>query len=84
METKKYASYAEIERDLEILKLEKEINYQKLVLSFQKTKESITPQNIVNGFLSSYKEYFSNSYVKILQSILPYIIGWFINKKRGN
>jgi hypothetical protein len=51
METKKYTSYAEIDRDLEILKLEKEINYQKLVLSFQKTKESITPQNIVNGFV---------------------------------
>jgi len=84
MDTKKYSSYAEIERDLEILKLQKEINYQKLVLSFQKTKESITPQNIVNGFFSSYKEYFSNSYLNILQSVLPYIIGWFINKKRGN
>jgi hypothetical protein len=84
MDTKKYSSYAEIERDLEILKLQKEINYQKLVLSFQKTKESITPQNIVNGFFSSYKEYFSNSYVNILQSVLPFIIGWFINKKRGN
>jgi hypothetical protein len=84
METKKYTSYAEIDRDLEILKLEKEINYQKLVLSFQKTKESITPQNIVNGFVSSYTDYFSNSYVKIIQSILPYLIGWFINKKRGH
>lgn len=84
METKKYASYAEIERDLEILKLEKEINYQKLVLSFQRTKESITPQSIVSGVFSSYKEYFSNSYPRILQSILPYIINWFINKKRGN
>lgn len=84
MEKKKYSSYAELDRDLEILKLEKEINYQKLVLSFQKTKESITPQKIVNGFVSSYTEYFSNSYVKIIQSILPYIIGWFINKKRGN
>lgn len=84
MERKKYSSYAEIERDLEILKLEKEINYQKLVLSFQKTKESITPQNIVNGFISSYTDYFSNSYVKILQTILPYIIGWFINRKRGD
>ncbi|MFH6992867.1 DUF6327 family protein [Flavobacterium sp. FlaQc-48] len=84
METKKYASYAEIERDLEILKLEKEINYQKLVLSFQRTKESITPQSIVSGVFSSYKEYFTNSYPRILQSILPYIINWFINKKRGN
>ncbi|WP_264535654.1 DUF6327 family protein [Flavobacterium sp. N1736] len=84
MEPKKYSSYAEIERDLEILKLEKEISYQKLVLSFQKTKETITPQNIVGGLFSSYKDYFSNSYVSIIQSILPYIIGWFINKKRGN
>ncbi|MDL2140909.1 MULTISPECIES: DUF6327 family protein [Flavobacterium] len=83
METKKYSSYAEIERDLEILKLEKDINYQKLVLSFQKTKESITPQNVINGVFSSYKEYFFNSYPQILQSILPYIINWFIKKKRG-
>ena len=84
MEAKKYSSYAEIERDLEILKLEKEINYQKMVLSFQRTKESITPQNIVSGIFYSYKDYFSNSYVSILQSVLPYIIGWFINKKRGS
>lgn len=84
METKKYSSYAEIDRDLEILKLEKDINYQKLVLNVQKTKESITPQNIVNGFISSYTDYFSNSYTKILQSVLPYIIGWFVNRKRGN
>ncbi|WP_428230757.1 DUF6327 family protein [Flavobacterium sp.] len=83
METKKYSSYAAIERDLEILKLEKDINYQKLVLSFHRTKESITPQSIVGGVFSSYKEYFTRSYPQILQSILPYIINWFINKKRG-
>lgn len=84
METKKYSSYAQIERDLEILKLEKEINYQKLLINFQKTKDSITPQNIVGGLFYSYKDYFSNSYSKILQTILPYVINWFINKKRGN
>ncbi|WP_456313688.1 DUF6327 family protein [Pseudomonas shirazensis] len=84
MEAKKYTSYAEIEKDLEILKLQKDINYQKLVLSFQKTKESITPQNIVGGLFSSAKDYVSNSYPKILESILPFAINWFINKKRGN
>ena len=31
MEPKKYSSYADIDRDLEILKLEKEIHYQKLL-----------------------------------------------------
>ncbi|MCR4032781.1 MULTISPECIES: DUF6327 family protein [Flavobacterium] len=84
MEKKKYSSYAEIDKDLEILKLEKDINYQKLKLSFQKTKESITPQNIVNGFVSSYTDYFKNSYPQILQSIIPFVINWFMNKKRGN
>lgn len=83
METKKYSSYAAIDRELEILKLEKDINYQKLILSFQKTKESITPQNLVNGFFSSYKEYLLKSYPQILQSALPFIINWFMNKKRG-
>ncbi|CAM3597570.1 DUF6327 family protein [Flavobacterium chungbukense] len=84
MEKKKYSSYAEIDRDLEILKLEKEINHQKLILSFQKTKESITPQNIVNGFVSSYTGYVKESFPQILQSIAPFVINWFINKKRGN
>lgn len=84
MEVKKYTSYAEIEKDLEILKLEREINYQKMVLSFQKTKESITPENVLGGIFSSFKEYLSTSYASILQSVLPFAINWFINKKRGS
>jgi hypothetical protein len=81
MEIKKYSSYADIENDLEILKLEKEICYQKLVLSFQKTKDSVTPQNIINGFLDPYKNAIPNSLKSILQTIAPYIISYFINKK---
>lgn len=83
MEPKKYSSYAEIDRDLEILKLEKEIHYQKVLLSFQKTKESFEPQNIINSYLGSFKTNISNNYVQIIQTAIPYIIGWFINKKRG-
>jgi hypothetical protein len=83
METKKYSSYAEIDRDLEILKLEKEIAYQKLVFSIQKTKESITPENIINGFLDPYKEMIPNAFRSIVQTVLPYIISYFINRKRG-
>ena len=43
METKKYSSYAEINHDLEILKLKKEIHYKKMLLSIDKTKESFLP-----------------------------------------
>lgn len=84
MISKKYTSYDEIDRELEILRLEKEINYQKLILTVQKTKESFTPQNLVSGFLGSYKTLFSSSYGTILNIAIPYIIKWIVNKKRGN
>ena len=84
MDTKKYSSYAQIENDLEILKLEKEIEYQKLVLSFQKTKESFTPQGIVKNFLSSYKSILSNSYIDIIKMGLPYLIQWILKRKRDH
>lgn len=82
MELKKYSTYAQIEGDLEILKLEKEIEYQKLVLGFQKTKESFTPQGIVNNFLGSYKSIFSNSYMSLINIALPYLIRWILKRKR--
>ena len=84
METKRYSSYAAIESDLEILKLEKEISYQKLVLSIQKTKEEITSENIVNGFLEPLKIEVPNSVRTILKTFLPYIISYLVNRKRGN
>jgi Family of unknown function (DUF6327) len=80
MEAKKYSTYAEIEKDLEILKLEKEIQYQKLILSFQKTRESFTPQGMVNGFLSSYKTIFSESYMTLINMAIPYVVKWLFKK----
>jgi hypothetical protein len=84
METKKYSSYASIDRDLEILKVEKEISYQKMVLSIQKTKDEITPENIVSGFLEPYKIEIPYSVKTILKTVLPYVISFIINRKRGN
>ena len=84
MKTKKYSTYAEIDRDLEVLKIEKEIEYHKLVLCFQKTKESFTPQGIVNNFLSSYKSILSNSYIDIIKMGLPYLIKWILKRKRDD
>jgi hypothetical protein len=48
MGTKKYSSYAQIDRELEILKIEKEIS--KVVLGFHRTKESLTPNHLLNNF----------------------------------
>ena len=51
MENKRYRSYAEIDRDLEILKLEKEIQFHKLSQSFSKTKDSLSPGHMISGAL---------------------------------
>ncbi|CAM2873972.1 DUF6327 family protein [Flavobacterium frigoris] len=83
MGPKKYSSYAQIDRELEILKIEKEISYQKIVLGYYKTKESITPHHLLNNFLGSFKSAFTGSYGTILNVAVPFIIKWIIDKKRG-
>ena len=84
MENKKYSSYAEIERDLEILKLEKEIYYQKMLLSIDKTKESIMPSKTATLIGSVYQKVFSGTYGTILKMLIPYAFNWYLNRKRGN
>jgi hypothetical protein len=84
MGTTKYSSYAQIDRELEILKIEKEISYQKIVLGYYKTKESITPHQLLNNFLGSIKSAFTGSYGTILNVAVPFIIKWIINKKRDH
>jgi len=84
METKKYSSFAAIDSDLEILKVEKEISYQKMILNIQKIKEAVTPQNIVRGFFEPYRNVIPNSFRSIIQKIFPFLITYFINRRRGH
>lgn len=84
MEKKKYSSYAQIEHDLEILKVEKEIHYQKMLLSIEKTKESILPSKTVSLVGTIFEKVFSGSFGTILKIAIPYVINWFINRKRGD
>jgi hypothetical protein len=84
MEPKKYSSYAEINHDLEILKLEKEIHYKKMLLSIEKTKESFLPSKSVSIVADLYHKYLSGTYGTILKILIPYALNWFINRKRGD
>ena len=84
METKKYSSYAQIENDLEILKVEKELYYQKMLLSVEKTKETILPSKSISFVGNLYQKVFSGTYGTLLKLAIPYIINWYINRKRGD
>ena len=84
METKKYSSYAQIELELEILKVERELNLKRIVLDVEKTKESLLPINLIKGFFGDYKSIFSNSSGVFLNILIPLIINWFTKRKRGD
>lgn len=45
--TKVYYTYKEINRDLEILKVEKDLAYQKLLREVNETKESLEFKNLI-------------------------------------
>lgn len=47
MNTKVYQSYDEINRDLEILKVEKDLAYAKFKKSLDETKDSLQPMNMI-------------------------------------
>lgn len=98
MEKKKYSSYAQIDRELEILKIEKEISYQKLLFGIKKTKDSLTPGNLVSGVIGSSLHAFSGNYgalvnmaipyvskaVPFVSKIVPFFSKWTSKFKRGN
>ena len=84
METKKYSSYAQIELELEILKVERELNLKRIVLDVEKTKDSLLPKNLVKSFLGDYKSILSNYSGTILNIAIPLLINWLTKRKRGN
>ncbi|HWS61031.1 MAG TPA: DUF6327 family protein [Flavobacterium sp.] len=84
MGTKKYSSYAQIDIELEILKVEKELNLKRIVLDIEKTKESFMPINLLKGFIGDYKSILSNYSGTILNIAVPILINWILKRKRGN
>jgi len=84
METKKYSSYAEIELDLKIFQIEREIYYQKMLKSIDDTKESILPSKAINLVGNLYEKVFSGTYGTIIKTLIPIAVNWYLNRKRGD
>ncbi len=83
MATKKYSSYAQIDRELEILKIERELSLQKLHLELQDVKENLEPKNLVKGLVGSYIPSLPGPYGKLLNLAFPFITRWVFKKIRG-
>lgn len=68
---REYKNFNEIERDLKLLKLQKEIDKEKVILSYNFTKESLSPKRILKNAAGSI---FKNALIlKGATSVLGYI-----------
>ncbi|MCM4155001.1 DUF6327 family protein [Gramella sp. AN32] len=54
-----YSSFQEIDRDLKILQLQTEIDKEELKLSFDQTKDELTPGSIIgSSFMALFEKFF--------------------------
>ncbi len=77
MQTKRYSSYAEIEHDLKIIQLEREIHYQKIKLHLEKTKGNLNLGNLLEGYLRFSLEGSSSVFVRILKTVVSIAFNLF-------
>ena len=50
---KEYSSFDEIERDLKILKLQTQIDREEIKLSYERTKDNISPLSLLGSMVGS-------------------------------
>lgn len=67
---KVYTSFDEIDLELEILKLESELEKEKLKRSYFYLKESFSPVNIATSLISNLMQ--KAFYAKIFKKLLPF------------
>ena len=78
MEQKRYSSYKEIDRDLKILKLEKELQYQKLLKSGREIKESLSFVSVLPDLAIGAVNTFSGG---IKGAVLGYLLKMIFKRK---
>lgn len=71
-----YSSFEEIELDLQILKLEREIHAQKIKLNLEKTGQNLRPMNLLQDYIGeSTRNTFS-----LIEPILKFILQFFMKR----
>lgn len=77
MNAKVYSSYQQIDRDLEILKLQKELDYEKLSLSVEKTIDDLTPGSMIQNVLGNLGSIVTK-YDVLQKIVIPFLLRRFV------
>lgn len=71
-----YSSFEEIDLDLQILKLEREIHAQKIKLNLEKTGQNMRPMNLLQDYIG---EGTRNTFT-LIEPILKFILQFFMKR----
>lgn len=69
-----YSSFEEIELDLKILKVQREIHAQKIKLNLEKTGENLKPVNLLQDYIGESNRTTFSLIEQIIKIILPFVI----------
>lgn len=69
-----YSSFEEIELDLKILQLEREIHAQKIKLNVEKTGENLRPANLLKDYIGDENQTTFNLIEQIVKFILQFVM----------
>ncbi|WP_341900272.1 DUF6327 family protein [Fluviicola taffensis] len=71
-----YSSFEEIELDLKILKLEREIHAQKIKMGFEKTGENLRPMNLLREYIGEG----NGTTLSMIEQIVKFILQFALKK----
>jgi hypothetical protein len=81
MKNTNYTSYRQIDKQLEILNIERKLAKEKVFLSIENAKESLLPfqekESIVGTIFSKIP------FASVGKMVLPFVIDYFIKRKKG-
>jgi len=69
-----YSSFEEIELDLKILKVQREIHAQKIKLNLEKTGENLKPVNLLQDYIGESNRTTFSLIEQIIKIILSFVI----------
>lgn len=81
---KTYSSFEEINNDLQILKIQRDIHYHKIFRSVDNIKAELAPDNIVRntfGSVTSFVKGSNNTQALIISAALKYFFKRMTNRK---
>jgi hypothetical protein len=84
MKNKRYTSYAEIDRDLEILQLEREIQRKKVGLHLTEAKNHLNPSYIFTESIKFIVPSWTESSSTFFKFVLPWVMKYLFVKKEAN